>query len=116
MSNLPEVSRVFSKKVKKRKSAAVLKKYFVIIFCVFIVVLFASGDYGLIKIYRLHNRIKETRQEIKRLQVQAIDAKWEINKLTTDSSYICRYASEHYVYARPGAKVIQFATMADTSR
>ncbi len=116
MRELPRVSKTFSQKVKEKKSPSLLKKSLIITLVVFLIVLFARGDYGLIKIYRLKADIKAYKQEIKRLKVQAIDSQWEIDKLKSDSSYICLYASEHFVYARPDVKVIQFTTTADTSK
>ncbi len=116
MRELPKVSKTFSQRINEKKSSSGLKKYLLITLVVFLIVLFASGDYGLIKIYRLKADIKAYKQEIKRLQVKAVDSLWEIGKLKSDSSYICLYASEHFVYARPGVKVIQFLTAADTGK
>ena len=81
---------------------------------IFAGVMFAQGEYGLLKIYRLRSRIKTTQTEITRLKVQATDLKWEIDKLKADSQYIQLYAAEHYGYARPEGKVIQFVSSEDS--
>lgn len=103
-----KVSVGFSARINKRNFSKRVKKFFFLTALVFIAVLFCSGDYGLLKIYRLHSRVKKTKEEITRLKVQAVDLKWEINKLKSDSSYIKLYASERYGYAKSGQTIIQF--------
>ena len=77
--------------------------------------MFARGEYGLLKIYRLHNRIIETEKEIIRLQVESEDLKWEIDKLKNDSTYIKLFAAEYYGYAKPDQSIIQFLPAAEDS-
>jgi cell division protein FtsB len=114
MGELPKVSNDFAKKVSKKNLSKNLPKYIIITLFIFAAVLFAQGDYGLLKIFRLNDRINNTQAEITRLKVKATDLKWEIDKLKTDSLYIKIYATEHYGYARPEGQVIQFVSSEDS--
>lgn len=104
---IPKISKEFIKKVKREKTSKLKKAFFVSII-VFIVVMFARGDYGLLKIYRLYNKIDSAEKEIVRLKVEAEDLKWELSKLKNDSTYIKLFAAEHYGYAMPDQTIIQF--------
>lgn len=111
---IPKVSKEFINKVKREKSGRLKRTLFISVI-VFVAVMFARGEYGLLKIYRLHNRINETRREIIRLQVESEDLKWEIDRLKNDSTYIKLFAAEYYGYARPDQSIIQFLPAVDDS-
>jgi cell division protein FtsB len=111
---IPKVSKEFIKKVKREKSGRLKKTLYISIF-VFIAVMFARGEYGLLKIYRLYNRINDAEKEIVRLKVESEDLKWEINKLKNDSTYIKLFAAEYYGYAMPDQTIIQFLPAAEDS-
>jgi len=103
-----KISTGFSGKINKRTFSKRVRVFLILTALVFLVVLFCSGDYGLLKIYRLYSKINETKKEITLLKVQAVDLEWKINKLKNDSSYIKLYASEYYGYAKSGQTIIQF--------
>ena len=113
--DLPKVSTDFIKRVKKDKSSK-LKRMFYLTIVVFLAVLFARGDYGLLKIYRLHSRIEDTQKDITHLRVEAEDLNWEINKLKSDTTYQKLYATDKYSYAKKGKNVIQFLPNPDSSQ
>lgn len=108
MARRRKIATGLSGKINKKDFSKRVKGFLVLTALVFIGVLFCSGEYGLLKIYRLHSRIEDTKKELIRLKVQAVDLEWEINKLKNDSSYIKLYASEHYGYAKSGQTIIQF--------
>lgn len=93
---------------KVNQKTGKLKTFIILTVVVFIAVLFCSGEYGLFKIYRLHNKIDAAEKDIDQLKVQAVDYQWEIDKLKSDSQYIMLYASETYGYAKPNQTIIQF--------
>lgn len=104
----PKMSADFVKRVKKDNLAKKFKRFLLLTAVVFVVVLFSRGDYGLLKIFRLHSKVDEAEQQITRLKVQAEDIKWEIDKLKSDSAYIKLYAAENYGYAKADKAIIQF--------
>ena len=59
----PKVSTDFIKKVKKEKSGKLRRIVYLTGF-VFVVVMFARGDDGLIKIYHFNDKIETARQAI----------------------------------------------------
>lgn len=105
--DLPKISKAFIKRVKKDKSSK-LKRMLYVSVLVFLAVLFARGDYGLLKIYRLQSRIDEAEKEITRLKVQTEDLNWEIKKLESDTTYQKLYAADKFNYAKAGQVIIQF--------
>jgi cell division protein FtsB len=116
MAELPKVSQDFNKQISRKSLSANLKKFALLTFFVGVGVMFAHGDYGLLKIYRLKSRIKTTEKEINQLKVKATDLKWETDKLKADSQYTQLYASEKFGYARPEGKIIQFVSSADSTK
>ena len=110
----PKVSTDFIKKVKKEKSGKLRRILYLTAF-VFIVVMFARGDDGLIKIYHFNSKIEDAKQDITRLKVEAEDLNWEIKKLKRDSTYIKLYAAERYGYAKADQTIIQFLPAAEDS-
>ena len=110
----PKISKDFIKKVKKEKSGR-LKKSLMVSVLVFISVIFLRGEYGLLKIYRLHNKIDTAEKEILHLKVEAEDLTWEIKKLKSDSTYITLYAAEQFGYAWPNQSIIQFLPVPEDS-
>jgi len=111
---IPRVTKEFTRRVNRKKKPSNVRSYLIITAIVFVGVIFAQGEYGLLKIFRLRARIGDTESEITRLKVQAADLEWEINKLKSDSQYIQLYAAEHYSYAKPSSVVIQFVSPADS--
>jgi len=107
MATVPKVSTDFLNRVNQKKLKKI-KKAILLPLLVFIIVMFCSGDYGLIKIYRLLNKIDTAENEITLLKVQAVDYNWELNKLKLDSTYIKLYASEIYGYGKADQTIIQF--------
>lgn len=103
----PKISKAFLKKVKTEKYGR-LKKSLLASVCVLIAVMFTRGEYGLLKIHRLHSKINTAKQDIVHLKVQAEDLNWEIKKLRNDSTYITLYAAEQFGYAWPNQSIIQF--------
>jgi cell division protein FtsB len=116
MAELPKVSQDFNRRVSKKSLSANIKRFVIVTFVVGVGVLFAQGDYGLLKIYRLRTKIKATEREITQLKVKASDLKWETDKLKVDSTYIQLYASEKFGYAKPEGTVIQFVSSTDSTR
>jgi len=109
----PVVSKDIKKRLKKsgwpgKDFSGRLKRFLILTGCVFLAVLFARGETGLLKIFRLHSRIDEANREIEQLKVQAEDISWEIDQLKYDSTYIKLYAAEHYGYAKADETIIQF--------
>jgi cell division protein FtsB len=115
MARRRKISTGISGKINKKSFSKRVKGFLVLTAIVFIAVLFCSGNYGFLKIYRLYSRVEDIKKEITRLKVQAVDLEWEINKLKNDSSYIKLYASEHYGYAKSGQTIIQFLPMPEDS-
>ncbi len=115
MVELPRVSADFIKKINRNKNTRKLKKFLIITLVVFIGVLFARGECGLLKIYRLLTKVEKTQKEIDRLKVQAVDLNWEINRLKSDSQYIKLYAAEKYGYAKSDETIIQFLPLPEDS-
>jgi cell division protein FtsB len=115
MKSAPKISKEFLDKVHKKKMSRKFRGFLILSFLVFLAVLFCSGDYGLLKIYRLHTKINTAEADIVRLKAQAVDLNWEINKLKADTGYIRLYASEHYGYAKPDQTIIQFLPSPDDS-
>ena len=117
MGDTPKFSTDFIKKINRKKYSKKLKRMIIIPVIVFIAVLFCTGQYGFLKIFRLHKKIVSAEKEIDRLKVQAVDYQWEISKLKNDSVYIKLYASEIYGYGKAGQTIIQFIPpIADTTR
>jgi cell division protein FtsB len=114
MAELPKVSRDFNRRVKRKGFSASVKRVVILTFLVGVGVMFAQGDYGLLKIYRLKTKIKAAEKEVTMLKVKAADLKWETEKLKTDSLYIQLYASEKYGYAKPEGQIIQFVSSDST--
>ena len=104
----PKMSADFVKRVKKEKYAKKFRRFLLLTAVVFVAVLFTRGDYGLLKIYRLHSKVDDTQREITHLKVQAEEIQWEIDKLKADSAYIKLYAAENYGYAKADKAIIQF--------
>ena len=115
MAELPKVSQDFNRRVNKKGFSASITRIVILTFLVGVGVIFAQGDYGLLKIYRLKTKIKAAEKEVTQLKVKASDLKWEANKLKTDSLYIQLYASEKFGYAKPEGQIIQFVS-ADSAR
>jgi|WetSurMetagenome_2_1015567.scaffolds.fasta_scaffold264487_1 cell division protein FtsB len=116
MAEMPKVSKDFNNRVSKKSLSANIKKFAILTFFVGVGVIFAQGDYGLLKIYRLKTKIKIAEKEVTKLKVKASDLKWETDKLKADSQYIQLYASERFGYAKPEGQVIQFVSSADSTR
>jgi len=113
---IPKVPKELVKKARKGKSSKLKQTLFIFVL-VFVAVIFTRGDSGLVKIYRLNDKISTAQQEIVRLKIEAEDLNWEINKLKEDSAYIKLYAAEYYGYAKPDQTIIQFLPAApDSSR
>jgi len=108
MIAVPKVSTDFLDRINRKKFSKKIKRVILLPLVVLIIVMFCSGDYGLIKIYRLRTKIKTAEKEIDRLKVQAVDYNWKINKLKSDSMYIKLYASEIYGYGKADQTIIQF--------
>ena len=109
----PAVSKNIKKRLNKtgwpgRDFPRRAKKFLVLSIFVFLAVLFARGETGILRIFRLHSRIDDAKREIEQLKVQAEDINWEIDKLKSDSTYIKLYAAERYGYAKAGETIIQF--------
>jgi len=113
LTGIPEISTDFLKKINRKTLSKRFKNFLLLTTAVFIAVLFCSGEYGLAKIYRLHNKIDAAEKEIDHLKAQAVDYQWEINKLKSDSQYIKLYASEIYGYAKENQTIIQFLPSPD---
>jgi cell division protein FtsB len=78
------------------------------------IISFFWGEYGLIRMWFLANKITNLEKDIKLLKVQRNDYLWETDKMKNDPAYIQRYAVETYGYAKPEHKIIQFVP-ADSS-
>lgn len=109
----PAVSKNIKKRLKKtgwpgKDFSGRAKKFLILSGFVFLAVLFARGETGMLRIFRLHSRIDDAKREIEQLKVQAEDINWEIDKLKSDSTYIKLYAAERYGYAKAGETIIQF--------
>ena len=115
MSGIPKMSTDFFNKVTRKGIPKNIKKFLLLMVAVFIAVMFCSGEYGLIKIYRLRTKIAAAEKEIDHLKIQAVDLSWEIDKLKSDSVYIKLYASEYYGYAKANQTIIQFLPSPDDS-
>jgi len=104
------MSAEITERTKKKSFGKKFKRFMILTAIVFVAVIFTRGDYGLQKIYRLHSKATDAEREIARLQVQAEDLKWEIDKLKADSTYIKLYAAEYYGYAKSDSDqaIIQF--------
>ncbi len=112
----PKISKAFLKKIKTEKYGRLKKSLTVSVF-VLIAVMFTRGEYGLLKIYRLHNKVDTARKEIVHLKVKSEDLNWEIHKLKYDSTYITLFAAEQFGYAWPDQSIIQFLpTPEDTTK
>lgn len=116
MVELPKVSQDFNRRVNKKGFSASITRIVILTFLVGVGVLFAQGDYGLLKIYRLKTKVKAAEKEVTKLKVKAADLKWETDKLKADSQYIQLYASEKYGYAKPEGQIIQFVSSEDSTR
>jgi len=115
MAELPKVSQDFNRRVNRKGFSASITRVVILTFLVGVGVMFAQGDYGLLKIYRLKTKIKAAEKEVTELKVKAADLKWETDKLKADSLYIQLYASNRYGYAKPEGQIIKFVS-ADSAR
>jgi cell division protein FtsB len=104
----PKMSADFVGRIKKDNFTKKFRRFALLTAVVFVAVLFTRGDYGLMKIFRLHSKVADAEREITRLKVQAEDIQWEIDKLKADSIYIKLYAAENYGYAQADKAIIQF--------
>jgi len=91
-----------------------LKMFLITTAAVFMIISFFWGEYGLVRMFFLSNKIKNLKKDIVLLKVQRNDYLWETDKMKHDPLYIQRYAVEKYGYAKPGNKIIQFVP-ADSS-
>ena len=103
-----KVSNSLLNRIKRGKVPLILKRFLYLFSFVLLVILFASGENGLLKVYNLHGKIKADKREIAALKAKAADLNWEIDKLKNDSAYIKLYASEIYGYAKADQAIIQF--------
>ena len=108
MFAVPKISAEFLKRINRNKFSKKFKKFLLLTVAVFIVVMFCSGEYGLLKAYRLKAKIAAAEKEIEYLKVRAVDLNWEIDKLKSDSQYIKLYAAEKYGYAKADKTIIRF--------
>jgi len=66
---------------------------------------YLGGSYGLIQLWRLHQRELALNREVMRLQVQQDSLRREIKLLQTDSTYIEKIARARYKLGKPGEKI-----------
>ena len=112
--NLRGYSKNILKKALHGLSRATVKKFALLAGVIFFLLTFLGGDFGFVRIYRLHQK-KETLQiRYKQLQAEVLQLKQETNLLQNDPFYIEKIAREKYGLSRPDEKVYRFLPPRDT--
>lgn len=82
-----------------------LLKLLSLIVCVFLLYTFFSGDYGFIRIGKLHLKKNDLRAENHKLTVKLIEAELTTKRLKTDWNYIEYIARTKHHLSRPGETI-----------
>ncbi|MCP4632425.1 MAG: hypothetical protein GY855_05825 [candidate division Zixibacteria bacterium] len=72
------------------------RKFFFLIFSLFIIMLFAGGDYGLIRMWQVNNNLSQMQKRVDLLRIKNIDLHAEKQLLLSDVSYRKLIAAEKY--------------------
>lgn len=67
----------------------------------YLIYLFCAGDYGLLRIYRLHREREELKAEYRTLATEAVDYSYGLRRLRADPHYVEWLARMRYGYSRP---------------
>ena len=102
----------FSKRGKSRpKSIVKAQKQFlrgvVLLICISLIIVFIFGDHGLLKLYTIKKKRKETQENIAKLREEKEKTMGEKNKLENDLDYIEKIAREKYKMVKPGEKIFK---------
>ena len=102
----------FSKRGKsKPKSLVATQKQFlrgvVLLICISLIIVFIFGDHGLLKLYTIKKKRKETQESISKLREEKEKTMGEKNKLENDLDYIEKIAREKYKMVKPGEKIFK---------
>jgi cell division protein FtsB len=114
MADTSRIGARSNSRAKKSGWKSKLKMFLITTGAVFLIISFFWGEYGLVRMWFLSNKIKNLKKDITLLKVQRNDYLWETNKMKNDPAYIQRYAIQTYGYAKPDHKIIQFVP-ADSS-
>jgi len=78
------------------KFRSAVKKFYLIGIFLLLIMLFAGGDYGFIRMWQLSGRLGEMRNKVDILRVKNIDLHSEKSLLSGDDSYRKSIATEKY--------------------
>ena len=102
----------FSKQGKsKPKSIVATQKQFlqgiVLLICISLIIVFIFGDHGLLKLYTIKKKRKETQESIAKLREEKEKIIDEKSKMENNLDYIEKIAREKYKMVKPGEKLFK---------
>ena len=102
----------FSKQGKsKPKSIVATQKQFlqgiVLLICISLIIVFIFGDHGLLKLYTIKKKRKETHESIAKLREEKEKIIDEKSKMENNLDYIEKIAREKYKMVKPGEKIFK---------
>lgn len=108
----------YSKKILRiaiqKLPQATVKKFAILAGLIFFLLTFFAGDFGFIRIYRLHQKKAALQIHHKQLQAEILQLKQETYLLQNDPFYIEKIAREKYGLSRPDEKVYRFLPPQDS--
>lgn len=75
-----------------------------------------GGDYGFVRIYRLHQKEAQFQIHYKQMQADILQLQQEKNFLENDPFIIEKLARERYGLSRPDEKVYRFVPPVDSAK
>ena len=109
-----DYSKNLLKRAFQKLPQATVKKFALLAGVIFFLLTFFGGDFGFVRIYRLHQKKEALQIRYKQLQAEALQLKQETSLLQNDPFYIEKIAREKYGLSRPDEKVYRFLPPQDS--
>jgi len=94
---------------------ATVKKFALLAGVILFLLTFFGGDFGFVRIYRLHQKKEAHQIRYKQLQAEVLQLKQETYLLQNDPFYIEKIAREKYGLSRPDERVYRFLPPQDSA-
>jgi len=76
----------------------------------YLIYLFCAGDYGLLRIRRLHDQRDELQAEYRNIVAEAVDYSYSLRRIDEDQHYVEWLARTKYGFSRPGEIIYRLKT------
>jgi cell division protein FtsB len=93
-----------------------VRKFIFLAWAIFFLLTYFGGDYGFVRIYRLHQKEAQLQIYYKQLQADILQLQQEKKLLEDDPFIIEKLARERFGLSRPDEKVFRFLPPVDSTK